>query len=936
MGKIRPKDLENGVASPWNNYYYGTNSQGQVWFHQVPWASESTWEADYIFGENISSWKLVFFGDGTFKERYRKWIDVYNTDNMRAATNFWYDAAHQKYRVKFDMPSETKYLSSVELPVVKQGTGHNADYYIYARIVTLGWDLVKESSRALWNQFYSGEIIKFDFGNVKLESETYWLELCCNTVNTTNYFQVYYTSNQDYAAGTDLVKYGNWRFDGSVWVNDDNWRAIAVAMNFSIPTEAWKVYECNSKMMDCCVANWITLETKSEGEIGKVMIAWVTTWLNWLSTWLIYKMNSDIQLWGSRWARADRRFNYNASENKVADIFTCDWSQPISKLFMYIHCNNNTIANKLVAKIVTLDDITWMPSDTLANENAMTSIPYADLNNNNWQAVIFKFPWEFTLTPNKKYALVLECDGTLSTSWYITTKYDNSTGTGSMYLMNWGNWVFQNAAYSLAYSFIYGDDINKFQALNMIRNPNNGNRRKLAVWEANNVVSANRFMVSVPMKVKSITWCSEENWVPVTDMDVRIETNRLLNASANTNWAKYDGTWGSDYRKDFGSSVDKKLWMKFSPSEDVVVKYLSLTLRKISSPSDKVTVRIETDDNGKPSGTLVSELATATSDQSLYTSSNADYTSRFKFGWNISLSKNTIYWIVLSKENESTSATSYYQVFCKNGWTFTAWSLFTTTDGSNWTAVETGNVKMRFYFNNSNNVSMDVPSGELVSNGAHATFPAASYQAGWNYHTITFDQEVTLIPNTIYWLVFENFRPVVDSNYWNIFCCYESNWNMTSRPMTMPYLNVKLSEFQQWSIDGNWYYPRWWFDGEVYDNGWELDLIQWEFAGRELTAISPTAWVLSTWNVGKVMKRTLQATSNTRGSQFFFRAPKDGQITFLKDLAWEVRSYTYWWNYTPLATQTGSTAVSVNIEKGKFYHVRNTWAAVQDFIISLQ
>ena len=89
---------------------------------------------------------------------------------------------------------------------------------------------------------------------------------------------------------------------------------------------------------------------------------------------------------------------------------------------------------------------------------------------------------------------------------------------------------------------------------------------------------------------------------------------------------------------------------------------------------------------------------------------------------------------------------------------------------------------------------------------------AADYKSGWNYHTITFDQEVSLIPNTIYWLVFENFRPIVDSNYWQIFCCYESNWNQNNKKMTMPYLCLRLNEWQQWATDTNGYFPRWWFD----------------------------------------------------------------------------------------------------------------------------
>ena len=929
MGKIRPKDLENGVAQPWANYYYWTNGNGQIGFHIIPWASASTGEADFEFGENIAAWKLVFFWDWEFKERYKKWVDVFNGDNMRAAANFGNDASHLRYRVKFDMPAETQYLSSVMLPIVKQGTGHWANHWIYWRIVTENWDLIKESNRPVGNQFQTW-VLKLDFWNVKLEGQTYWLELICNSTDGTNYFQLQYTSNQDYAAGTDLVKYGNWRYDGSIWVNDDNWRAISVQMIFSIPTESWKVYECDSEMMDTCIPDGITLETKVKWETWKVMVVWVSTSLSWLKTWLKYKLNSDPLTW-YRWPRADRRFNYNASENKVAQIFTCDFTHSISKLFMYIHCSNNTISNKLVAKIVTLDETTGMPSDNLADENAIAKIPYQDLVNNTWQSVIFKFPWEFSLIPNNKYALVLECEWTLSTSWYITTRYDNSTWDWWMYLFTNNAWTFQNAVYSLCFSFMHGDDVNKFQAQNLIRNPNNGNRRKISVWEANNIVSANRFVVSVPMKVKSLTWCSEETWTPVTDMKIRIETNRIISSENNTNWVKYDGTWGSDYRANFGSTSEKKVAMKFEPSQDVDVKYLTLTLRKISSPSDKVTVRIETDDNGKPSGTLVSTKATSTQDQSLYTTQNADYTSRFKFDENISLQKNTVYWIVLSKENDASSATSYYQVFCKNGWTFEAWSLYKTSDWETWTAFETGNVKMRFYFNNSNNVSMDVPSGNLVSEWAVATFPAADIKSGWNYHTVTFDQEVSLIPNTIYWLVFENFRPIVDWNYYSIFCCYESNWNQNGRKMLMPYLNLKLSEFQQWTIDGNWYYPRFRFDGVRTNNWWSIDIEPWDLSGKEITAISQTAWVLSTWDVGIILRR--KTWSWTWDGKYVFRAPRDGQITFLNDASWTVRVYPYWNNYTPSATLTWTTAVSVNIEKGKLYHIE---VANTNFIISLQ
>jgi hypothetical protein len=42
-----------------------------------------------------------------------------------------------------------------------------------------------------------------------------------------------------------------------------------------------------------------------------------------------------------------------------------------------------------------------------------------------------------------------------------------------------------------------------------------------------------------------------------------------------------------------------------------------------------------------------------------------------------------------------------------------------------------------------------------------------------------------------------------------------------------------------------------------------------------------------------VFKKSLATNANAWDSRFVFRAPRDGQITFLKDLAWTVRAYNY-------------------------------------------
>ena len=935
MGKVRPKDLENGQANVPANRYYGTNWSWELWFHLVPWASESTWEATFKYGENIAAGKLVFFGDGNFKERYRIGCDVFRQESMRAAANFGSAAAYLRYRVRFDMPTNYEYLSSIVVPIAKVGTAHWANHWLQARIVTIAGDVVKESNKPLWTQFVNGQIV-FDFDNIKLTPGTsYWIELICNSNDGTNYFQLQYTSNNDYAEGSELMKYGNYRFDGSAWVKDDNYRCICMDINFSIKTEQGSVYECNSSMIDTCIPDGITSETKSTWESWKVMVVWVSTALSNLATGTKYKLDSDLETW-HRMSRADVRFWYSAWEQKIAQLFTCDFSKPISKMFLYLHCSNRTVANSFVVKIVEHNDNTGRPSETLADENAIAKIPFADFVNNRWQPVIVKFPWEFSLEINKRYWIVLEIEGTLSTSGYITTRYDNSTWDGWIYRYETNTWVqYANTVSSLTYTFVHWDDIMKTMKRTMLWRNHSSYWRLLNIWETNARKHAFRFMVSVPTRVKALTWCWYNNWTPITDLKINIQSNKLLTNKANDNGLCYTGTWGSDYNTPFGSSAIQKIAMRFTPTEDQEVKMLSLWLQKTSAPTEKVMVRIETDNDWQPSWTLVDEKATSTQDQSMAAHTNR-YVTAFEFERNISLTKNNVYWLVVAKENNEVSSTAYYNAYCKNNGTFTGWEVWYSENGTEWTRRETWAVRMLFCFNNSYNESMDVPSGNIIAEWANASFPATSGLSGQNLYTVEFDQEVSLIPNTIYWLVFDNFRPITDGNYYRICACESWNWLNNNRNAWVWYLSLSLSEQMKWLTNDQWYYPRFRFDSIRDDNGWTIEIQPWERAGKDVTAISDRAGMLSTWEAGNVFKKSLATNANVWDSRFVFRAPRDGKITFLKDLAWTVRSYVYWNNYTPYSTQTWTAAGSVNIEKGKLYQIENGTTSQQDFIISLQ
>ena len=52
--------------------------------------------------------------------------------------------------------------------------------------------------------------------------------------------------------------------------------------------------------------------------------------------------------------------------------------------------------------------------------------------------------------------------------------------------------------------------------------------------------------------------------------------------------------------------------------------------------------------------------------------------------------------------------------------------------------------------------------------------------------------------------------------------------------------------------------------------------------------------MLTTGEAGNVFKKTLtDTTTDAFGAQFVFRAPKDGQIVFLKSYSWTVKGYVF-------------------------------------------
>jgi hypothetical protein len=103
-------------------------------------------------------------------------------------------------------------------------------------------------------------------------------------------------------------------------------------------------------------------------------------------------------------------------------------------------------------------------------------------------------------------------------------------------------------------------------------------------------------------------------------------------------------------------TTQDKLAQSFQISTASVVSTVDVYLKKYGSPTGNLTVEIQTDNAGEPSGTAVTNGTSATVSASTLTTSFAATT--FTFSGNPSLSASTTYWLVLTT-TDTQSNTNY-------------------------------------------------------------------------------------------------------------------------------------------------------------------------------------------------------------------------------------------------------------------------------------
>lgn len=139
--------------------------------------------------------------------------------------------------------------------------------------------------------------------------------------------------------------------------------------------------------------------------------------------------------------------------------------------------------------------------------------------------------------------------------------------------------------------------------------------------------------------------------------DVYASHLRANSSDAGSTWATFTQDFEFEITTSALTEYDK-LAQSFQVTGAQTVGTVDLWLKKVGSPTGNLTVEIQPDSAGAPSGTAVSNGTSGTVAASTLTTSYADIT--FSFATPPSLSGSTTYWLVL-KTTDSASNTNYVQ-----------------------------------------------------------------------------------------------------------------------------------------------------------------------------------------------------------------------------------------------------------------------------------
>ena len=695
----------------------GTNFQMQSQTGQVPVGTVQNVSVQGQVGEDVTVGQVWFVG---------RWI----VDKMRVEQlegtglyNVW-DGTNIKLRAMF-VTGRDHVLRKVTINLGKVWWPSDQ---LYCRIYASdGTTIVGSSSNYYDNNTItsSNEQKNFLFNDLVLQPQTKYFIIFERTGgnNTTNYYTLRATwTNFIFPMG--YVE----KFNGAQWEWIQGYIWMVTQMGFN--HEVGKRYPSQPEYETTASMDWIFTQNKVKDEICEIVQDGTANTFSMLTPGNNYYL-SNIDSWNKNlsWNTTTHFWHAVNNQEKVAMSFRLSYWINIDRIFLSI-MKVNTPTDNVIISIQTDDN--GKPSWNLVHPNATL--------NYSWSKVVpwvyrkmYQFNGFFNLKDSTQYWIVLDRDGWPNTTHYYSVLLYNSDIYTRGNMMTYTNSVWGTQSWDMFFSFP-----NEYDGLRQHVYNENRNFGNSSGWS---VVSCQSFHGVTPMSIKSIMLWIWQISSPNDSVRIRIEKN--FTQVPGTSW--HQNTSWNWVDQVFWTPTVVKFAQSFVGTEYLETWLLTMYMKKNNVPTDTLTIRVESDYEGNPSGNLINPNAQTTVNPASL-STGWDWIMN-QFPWSLKFEKWIKYWLVLTR-SWATSTVHNYSIWIYSTNVYSQGDN-KSFDGTNWTTV---NSDIMFRFGNCD-FMVDAPSGELAHPNAEIIVPASQISTGMRNQSFNFPGVVDLDKNTKYRIV---------------------------------------------------------------------------------------------------------------------------------------------------------------------------------------
>ncbi|AHB41666.1 hypothetical protein P148_SR1C00001G0878 [candidate division SR1 bacterium RAAC1_SR1_1] len=737
----------------------GMNFQMQSQPGQVPVGSIQNVSVQGQVGEDVSVGQIGFVGKGVTDKMRREQLDASTIYNVGDGTNI-------KLRAMF-LTSRDNILRRVTINLGKVGSPSDQ---IYCRLYATDGETLLASSSNYFNSSAltsSNEQKNFFFNDIVLQPQTKYFVAFERTGG--NDVNNYYTLR---ACNTQLIYPMGFieKYNGSAWERLQGYIWMILQLGYNHESGKW--YPSQPEYDSTALMDGVFNQNKIKDEVCEVIQGGTANVFSLLTQNNNYFLNNlDSGNKNLSWNTTTHFGHSIGNQEKASMSFKLSSGMTVDKIFLAI-LRVGTPTDNFVVSIQTDDN--GKPSGSLVHANATFSSSGTKLMTQAYRK-LYQFNGSFSLNDSTLYWIVLERDGGLNTSNYYSVLIYNSDVYTRGNMMTYTNSIWVTQSWDMFFSFTNEYDGIRQSVYNENRNFGNSSTGMVFTCQA--------FHSYTPITIKSIMLAMWQISSPTDGVKIRIEKN-FSQTPGTTGYSNV--SWNST-EQTFGTVLIEKYAQSFTGSEYLETGLLNLYLKKSNVPSDEFMVRIETDYEGSPSGTLINTSAQRTLSPSLLTTGRDWYT--LQFPGSLKMEKTTKYWVVLTRTG-TVSATNYFSIgkHSSNPYTLGETKKF---DGTSWIA-DTGDIMFRF---GNTDFMIDAPSGELVDPNAEITIPVSKITTGFKNNSFDFPGSFTLDKNTKYWIVLGRTGTQVNAGY------YQYAMNSSGPFMYGQYMECSSANFTISSIE---------------------------------------------------------------------------------------------------------------------------------------